>query len=54
MKPGLYVNVEDAANLASEVLGSQSRELEAFLDLLKDASPLYVTDSGNIIRKKDS
>lgn len=53
MKQGLYVNVEDAANLAASVFKAKDCQQDVLIELLKEASPLFVTESGNIIHNKD-
>lgn len=52
MKQGLYVQVDDAIRIASNYI--KQEDAPNFANALKDAATMFVTESGNLIRKKDS
>ena len=53
MKQGLYVHVDTALAEIAKLISDQDT-LSKIHAVLNDASSLFVTDSGNLVRRKQS
>lgn len=54
MKQGLFVHIDDAADVFSQFQSVTSEQKDKLREALSQSASLYVTQSDTLIRRKDS